>query len=254
VGSPVVELDGTRHWTAGEARAALASAPEISLQTLCGAGPVLVVAPHPDDESLGCGGLVALAAAAGLDVAVAVLTDGAGSHPNSRNWPAARLADLRRSELDEAAERLGDGRIRVEAFAAPDGGLDRNEPAAGAWLARRPERPAAVFVTWSADPHPDHKAAARIAAGAAAGWGAALYAYPVWGLILPEAADAGPRAPALRLDVSAVLERKRAAVAAHRSQATDLIHDDPEGFRLRPEDIDRHLGPYEAFLQLRTRN
>ena len=150
---------------------------------------------------------------------------------------------------------LTDGRGRVETFSAPDGRLEAFEPQAAAWLAKAVgASPSAVFVTWEADPHPDHKAAARIAARQASVWGAALYAYPVWGLILADHEPAGPRAPGLALDVSAWLERKRAAIAAHRSQTGRLICDDPNGFRLRDEDLRRHLRPAEVFMELRSRS
>lgn len=53
----------------------------------------------------------------------------------------------------------------------------------------------------------------------------------------------------LRLDVSQHLAAKAAAIAAHRSQTTDFIDDDPEGFRLAPDMIARFQGPYEVFLR-----
>ncbi len=245
--------DAHLRWTAAQARAAFAAAPVSRLEALLpGDGALVIVAPHPDDESLGCGGLIARAADAGRDVMIAVLTDGAGSHPSSPTWPPARLAALRRAELDAAVAGLTAGRGRVDAFDAPDGRLAEQETAAQAWLAGvlADRRVAAVFATWEADPHPDHKAAFRIAARQAAAWGAALYAYPVWGLTLDDPDDAGPARPCLRLDVSAVLDRKRAAIAAHRSQVTTLIDDDPAGFRLRDADLARHLDGWEVFLRV----
>ena len=242
-----------RRWTADDARAAFAAAPEVALEVLCpGDGALIVVAPHPDDESLGCGGLIARAADAGREVVVAVMTDGAGSHANSAAWPAARLAALRRRELDTAVDVLTGGRGRVEAFAAPDGRLQDHEAKAIAWLAALTVgRPGgALFTTWAADPHPDHKAAARIAAAQAAACGAPLHAFPVWGLILAPDEDAGPVAPCVRLDLSGVLDRKREAIAAHRSQVSELIADDPQGFRLRDVDLARHFGGSEVFLRI----
>ncbi len=61
------------------AAARLIEAPGIA----AGAAPIVVLAPHPDDESLGCGALLA-AAFAGKGARVVCLTDGSGSHPGSR--------------------------------------------------------------------------------------------------------------------------------------------------------------------------
>ena len=236
-----------RTWTAAQARSALADAPRVCLDELCRwDGPLLVLAPHPDDETLGCGGLIALAAAQGLPVTVAVLTDGGASHPRSTKYPPDRLAAVRRAEAEAAVALLTDGRARFESFGAPDGRLGEVEGEALAWLERAPA--ATVFVTWVADPHPDHQAAFRIAERHAARLRASLYAYPVWGLTLPDGAPAGVASPCVRLGVERVLALKRQAMALHRTQTTDLIDDDPEGFRLFPEDLARHAGPYEAFL------
>ncbi|WP_262895303.1 PIG-L family deacetylase [Hymenobacter lapidiphilus] len=51
-------------------------------------GPTVVIAPHPDDESLGCGGLLALLARANVPVWCVLMSDGTMSHPNSAKFPA----------------------------------------------------------------------------------------------------------------------------------------------------------------------
>ena len=78
---------------------------------IVGAAPLLVLAPHPDDESLGCGGLIAESCARGRDVHVAILTDGTGSHPSSPSYPAPRLRALRQREALAAVEALGLGAL-----------------------------------------------------------------------------------------------------------------------------------------------
>src|SRR5664279_305672 len=68
-----------------------------------GAGDrLLVVAAHPDDESLGAGGLIAAAVARGADVRVIVATDGEASHPDSTTHTPAQLAITRRAEVTAA--------------------------------------------------------------------------------------------------------------------------------------------------------
>ena len=239
-------------WTSAQAQEAMARAPIVALDELCAPGAVLVVAPHPDDESLGCGGLIALAAQAGRTAVAAVLTDGDASHPGSHRFPRHKLAALRKAEVREATNRLGSS-VRLACLHARDGHLRMQEAQAAAWLTGlcRTHGVATVFAPWAADPHPDHKAASRVAFTAAQACGARLLAYPIWGLTLPAEAPVGAEWPCLRLDVTDVLDRKANAIAAHRSQTTALIDDDPQGFRLTPEDLARHLQPFEPYLWIR---
>ena len=77
-----------------------------------------------------------------------------------------------------------------------------------------------------------------------------LHAYPVWGWTLPADTPLDEPAPqGGRLDIRPHLARKRRAIAAHRSQTTDLIDDDPKGFRLEPAMLARFDRPYEFFLE-----
>ena len=237
-------------WTAAQAREAVTRPEQTDLEALCPAGSIVVVAPHPDDESLGCGALIALATDAGRKVIVAILTDGAASHPDSLRAPPGRLAAIRRREAREAVSHLSNGVVKPVFFNAADGRLAGREEEASAWLqevtARQPV--GSVFVSWSADPHLDHQAAFRAARAFATRRRAAFRAYPVWGLTLPDEADAGPAARVVALDATRALDRKRRAILAHRSQTTALITDAPTAFRLSEPDIARHLTPLEPML------
>src|ERR1700689_4824660 len=77
------------------------------LPDVLGEGGVLVIAPHPDDESLACGGLIAEACATDRPATVIVVSDGTGSHPRSRAYPRARLRALREAEARQAVSALG---------------------------------------------------------------------------------------------------------------------------------------------------
>ena len=69
--------------------------------------PFVVVAPHPDDESLACGGLIADACRQEVRGKVVIVSDGSGSHPNSRAYAPDRLASLREEEARQAGAELG---------------------------------------------------------------------------------------------------------------------------------------------------
>ena len=225
-----------------------------SLDDLVGTGGLVVVAPHPDDESLGCGGLIAAARASGRHVHLVVVSDGCGSHTHSRLYPPETLRTLREAETLRAMSILGLNADDVTFLRLPDAHVPSEGPAAAvaaAAIARAASACAAgaVFVTWRHDPHCDHKAAAAIVGLARPRMpGVRVYEYPVWGWTLPPQTEVGSAPTGLRLDVSAHRETKIRAVAAHESQTTDLISDDPEGFRLERAMIDRLCGPFERFV------
>lgn len=222
-------------------------------------GPTLIVAPHPDDESLGCGGLIALLRSFDAPVTVLFVSDGTGSHPRSRAYPPTRLRDTRETEAREALQRLGvvPGAavfLRFRDTAVPTAG------AAGFTAATAQVRdvlanvrPATIILPWRRDPHCDHRAAWQIIAAALAGQQRQprLLEYPIW---VWEFAGEGdlPRAGEVvgwRIDITAVLAQKQAAIAAHRSQLGQLIDDDPSGFTLLPHVLERFAHPWEIYLE-----
>lgn len=233
----------------------LDSLPVADLSAMANRG-LVVVAPHPDDESLGCGGLIAEARARGLPVRLVVVSDGCGSHPNSRLYPPERLRRLREDETRRAVAELGLAPEHVTFLGLPDAHVPSTGATAQAAAdaianAVRESGADAVFVTWRHDPHCDHTAAADIVGLARPLMpGIRAYAYPVWGWTLPPEREVGPAPEGFRLDVEAHRAAKRRAVAAHASQTTGLIADDPDGFRLSGEMVDRLCGPYERFVDL----
>ncbi len=235
--------------------ARMAALPFSEIATIAGPGPILVLAPHPDDESLGCGGLIAQACAAGIEVYVAVLTDGSMSHPNSAAFPAPRLTAVREAEAANAVAELGlpAGRLLFLGYkdaAAPRWGKALRDAGDRLATVLRDRRIETVFASWRHDPHCDHLAAHRIAARACRLTGARLLSYAVWGWTLPPARFL-PRTPVRgwRLDVRDTLAVKRRAIARHRSQMTGMIADDPAGFTVPPSLLALCDRPFEAFLQ-----
>lgn len=237
---------------------AVKALPVADLATLVPDGRgLVVVAPHPDDESLGCGGLIAQALTAGRAVRVVIVSNGCGSHPNSKAYPHDRLRDLRESETLAAMAELGLAREHVHFLRLPDGGVPSEgegaEAAADAIAAiARNAGAGALFVTWRHDPHCDHTASAALVDLARARLpGLAAYAYPVWGWTLPPEREVGSAPDGFRLAVEDQRAAKRRAVEAHASQVSGLIADDPSGFQLEPAMIDRLCGPHEWYIALR---
>ena len=217
---------------------------------------MVVVAPHPDDESLGCGGLIAEAVQDDIAVRVIIVSDGIGSHPNSLEYPAPRLKALRETETLQAVAELGLAPEMVTFLELPD----RRVPDLGPSADHAAERIAAVarairagvlLVTWQHDPHCDHQAAFAITR-AAAGLlkDVRLLAYPIWGWTLPADLDVGDAPPiGARFDTKRHAAAKRAAILAHRSQTTLMIDDDPDGFVMEAAMIDRFVTMPEIYLE-----
>ena len=223
---------------------------------------LVVVAPHPDDDVLGCGGLLAASAAAGLEAVVLYVTDGSASHVGSTTYPPARLREVREREARDALAALG---VAPEPrfLRVPDGtvaelgdaGAARVVDAIAGAIAdavRVPVRPLLVG-PWLRDHHADHTAVAALVRRAHAERPAAtLLEYAVW---LDELGAAGDRpqpgeAFEIVLDVDAHVAAKTRALAEHRSQLGELITDAESGFVLPPQVIASAGRGYERFLQI----
>jgi LmbE family N-acetylglucosaminyl deacetylase len=203
----------------------------------------VVVSPHPDDETLGCGGTIVKKRAAGARVIIVFLSDGAASHAHL--IPAAELAELRTCEALAAARVLGVAESDVRFLGHPDGRLTENVADAAEGLRGVLEelRPRQVFLPYRGEMPPDHFAGwqAGMRGAASLNGHARLLEYPVWfwqhlpwarmHRYAPPSAAARARAAVaanLRLlqrfrtaqFIGDVLDRKRAALACHATQTT----------------------------------
>jgi LmbE family N-acetylglucosaminyl deacetylase len=235
--------------------AAMRDLPIHDIQALTGGSPPMVLAPHPDDEVLGCGGLIIQSLAAGLAPVVVIVTDGAASHPNSCKFPPAALSDLRAAEAREAVSRLGLPLCHLHFLACPDSVAPQEGPdfeVAVERIAALAGRAgcATIFASTRLDPHGDHLAVHVMATEACRRTGLRHLSYPVWAWTLPPDEELGDFTIAGgRLPVGRELEQKRYALDAHASQLGRIIDDDPEGFQLTPSVLDQFLRPFEVFLE-----
>lgn len=144
---------------------------------------LLVLAPHPDDETLGCAGRIQRAVATGASVVVVVATDGAQSH-DVDDVDRDTLRALRRAELVAACEVLGVPEDHVISLGFADGSLAGSYDALVTELVALLRRvaPDDVCTTCSGESHADHATCARALDHAAreAGWTGRMLGYPIW--------------------------------------------------------------------------
>lgn len=226
-----------------------------SLRDVIGDGGIVVVAPHPDDESLGCGGLIAEACALSLAVRLIFISDGTGSHPNSPSFPKPRLLLEREMEARKASAILGVAPTAITFLRLPDRsvpieGRDAERAVSEILCAVTDIQASAIFVTSDLDSHCDHRASFSIVRQVHERLlQTHVFTYPIWAWRSPELPSVPNNPEGFRLDVKQHISRKRAAIEQHRTQLGKLIQDDPEGFQLEPEMIDFFLVPYETYLE-----
>ena len=223
-------------------------------------GATCILIPHPDDEALGCGGLLALLRAANQPVTAVLASDGSASHPNSAVFSAEARRAVREGELRHALSILGIDEepllLRLPDGAVPHAASQPGFAAAAATLHDflRQTQPQTLLLPWRRDPHPDHRATYALAQAALAGLPAPpqQLEYLVWAweraapADLPQPAD---HMRELKIDIAAQLPTKLRAVAAHRSQvAPGVFTDDPGGFLLPPAMLARFAErPFEVY-------
>lgn len=166
---------------------------------------VVVLAPHPDDESLGCGGTLALLRGRGASVRVAFATDGEATRGAALSADETRRR--RRSEALAACGQLGVAAADVGFWGLPDGGLaaSTHELVPLIESAVAETRADGLFLPWFLDGHADHEALNAALASATLPPGLEVWGYETWSPLIANRI----------VDVSTVWARKEAAVAAH---------------------------------------
>ncbi len=174
---------------------------------------VLIIAPHPDDESIGCGGTLCLHGGRGDPMAVVYLTSG---ELGLKHLPRERAWLTREREAEKAARMLGVARCFY--LRLPDWFVGENIAQATKKLCPLLKRlkPGLIYLPHGNEWHPDHQAAlpvVRSALRAARIPGPQLRAYEVW---TPLAGYDHVE------DISAVMSLKLRALRAHRSQLKEF--------------------------------
>ena len=169
---------------------------------------VLVVAPHPDDEAIGCGGAICLHVARGDRVTAVFLTSG---ELGLKHLPRDEAWHVRESEARSAADVLGLANLTY--LRSPDWTLGEHveETATHLQPLLSAENPDVIYLPHPGDAHPDHHAALPIVRHALRAHGRLprLLGYEVW-TPLAEYNEV--------MDISGVMERKLEAIKRYRSQ------------------------------------
>jgi LmbE family N-acetylglucosaminyl deacetylase len=137
--------------------------------------PMLIVVPHPDDETLAAGGLIASQRARGVDITIVAVTDGEHAYTDNHG-----LAALRREEQTAALARLGVPRDKIIRLGLTDSSVSHQENNLIAALQPLVTAQTQILAPWHGDFHPDHEACARSAKAVSNATGATLISYFFW--------------------------------------------------------------------------
>ena len=132
--------------------------------------PTLVVAPHPDDETLLAGGLIATQRSRDVSVRVLAVTDGEAAYDVDE---PGDLADRRRREQLAALDELGVAPDAVIRLGLPDGAVEEHVDAVVDSIAAV-EDVGLIVAPWTGDYHHDHEVVGSAARRAADRTGSAL--------------------------------------------------------------------------------
>ncbi len=181
---------------------------------------LLVLAPHPDDEVIGCGGVLARHLDLGCPVRILIATDGSEADPGEADRDAYR--DRREQETRQGLALLG-GVCEITFLRAPDRGLAAASPSVSAAIAGllRTFRPDLILLPSPIEIHPDHSALAQLFCQLIQGDQTLAAELAVTRVGFYEIGQ--PLRPNVLVDITDVAERKYAAISAHASQTA--LHD-----------------------------
>jgi len=194
---------------------------------------IVVVAPHPDDETLGAGGLIAACGERGIRVRVIVVTDGSGSHPGSETTPG-ELALLRAAEVTQAVALLNPD-AELELLWHRDGSTEESRDAIRADLERVAAGADLVVAPWRGDGHRDHRVVGELCASLSI----PIVEYPIWMWHW----GSPDSVPTDRFTVLPVGD-KGPAITAHATQVLELAGQ----VVLRPDFVEHFTTGTEVFI------
>lgn len=217
-------------------------------------GRCLIISPHPDDETLGCGAAIQQARQAGRPVNLIIVTDGSGSSVSSI-ISSDDLIKLRRAETIKACEKLGIHSADIIFLPFVDGTASAHIDAISSALQTHISqlKPVQIFSPYGFDGSFDHRAVAK-AVDALCKVGVItvpVYEYPVWFWKWPALAHVFMPWGLLRLRrvrTEGFLDCKREALNAYASQTRNLTGEN-NWWTLSDHFLVNFFQPYEIFFE-----
>lgn len=136
-------------------------------------GKILLVAPHPDDEVFGCGGLLFRLMKEDRDVEVFIVSDGSASHTNCCNVSQQEVASNRKKHAMEVPRILGLPTDKLHFLDLPDGSIPSN------YRLALPYEPDVILIPHWGEGWPDHLSVRQIGLRLASPQ-TQVYEYCVW--------------------------------------------------------------------------
>lgn len=250
VGDRVIEGDGTsqdawKNWSG------LQDMPRFDIaKSFAPHQRVCIFAPHPDDEVLGCGGLLQQLAANGNPIVLIHVTNGTQSHPNSHVYSQEKLNIIRPQESIRALEVLSVAhQVMTIALDLTDGNVFAQQDQFHQKLSTIIQPNDILITPFMHDGHPDHEATGQVVVSFAKQHHLACYQVLIWAWHWAKPADSRiPWHCAMRVDLTTEqLQRKIKAIACFESQITA---DDSTGNPpiLSAQTIARVSQPWEVYL------
>lgn len=209
---------------------------------------IYIFAPHPDDETLACGGTIVKKTAQGYEIKIAVMTDGSHSHSTVLGiWSdptPGELAEIRKQELFEATGILGVPPGNVFFLGAEDGFLSQDENdmiEEVKTLLQKDQTISEIYLPHPQDQHKDHRATNRIVLKALKDLNINpdIYFYVVW-----EEPNQRYTGSKVAIDISEGLSAKKKAVLKYKSQIESMFPNQEKSV-LTPSFVERFMNDIE---------
>lgn len=211
---------------------------------------VVILSPHPDDEILGCAGLIQQLYRLNREILVVGVTKGTASHPHSSQYSSDELARLRPLESRQALDVLvGKNQIQYLSLGLVDGKITQQQALLEQHLSTIIQENDILISTYEKDGHPDHESLGQFVTEFSQSKGLTHLQAMIWAWHWAKPNDIQIEwTSILRLELNeAQIEKKAKAIQCFKTQIEDdnTMH---QSAIIPPHVIDRILMPWEFYF------